>query len=83
METHTLPIVVRIGKAGLTASVIEEIKKQVKKRKIIKIKFLPALAAGCEKKVFARELAEKTNTHLVSQIGFVVVLQQNLNTSKA
>ncbi len=84
MDTHALPILVRIGKAGLTASIIEEIKKHVKKRKVIKVKFLPAHAAGKDKKAFARELAAKTDTRLVSQVGFVVVLQrQDLNTSRA
>jgi len=81
MDTHTLPILVRIGKAGITDNVIEEIKKQVKKRKIIKIKFLPVHAKGKDKKRFAGELASKTGTKVVSQTGFVVVLKENLNTT--
>ncbi len=93
MDAHALPVLVRIGKAGLTPSVIEEIKKHLKKRRVIKVKFLPAHAAGksrksgisderanrgfaSDKKAFARELAVKTNTRLVSQVGFVVVLQR-------
>ena len=76
MDTHALPIVVRIGKAGITESVIEEIKKQIEKRKIIKVKFLPAHAKGKNKKEFAEELAEKTNTKIVGQTGFVVVLER-------
>lgn len=76
MDTHSLPIVVRIGKAGITESVIEEIKKQVKKRKIIKVKFLPAHAKGKNKQEFAEELAEKTKTKIVGQTGFVVVLER-------
>jgi len=76
MDTHALPIVVRIGKAGLTPSVIEEIKKQVKKRKVVKVKFLPVLAQGRDKKAFAKELAAKTGARLVSQVGFVAVLER-------
>ncbi len=81
MDTHALPIVVRIGKGGLTESIIAEIKKHIQKRKVIKVKFLSGHVAGKDKKAFARELAAKTNTKLVSQVGFVVVLQQHLNSS--
>jgi RNA-binding protein len=80
MDAHSLPIVARIGKAGITDSVVEEIKKQLRKRKIIKVKFLPANASGKDKRQFANELAEKTGSKVVSQVGFVVVLQMNLNS---
>ncbi len=80
MDAHSLPIIARIGKSGLTSSVIEEIKKQIKKRKIIKVKFLPAHAKGKDKKEFAGELAKKTGARVVSQVGFVVVLQEDLNS---
>jgi RNA-binding protein YhbY len=76
MDTHSLPIIVRIGKAGITDTIIAEIKKQIRKRKVLKVKFLPAHAAGKDKKAFAKELAEKTGTLLVSQIGFVAVLKE-------
>ncbi len=75
-DTHKLPILVRIGKSGLTETVIDEIKKQLQKRKIIKIKFLPGHASGKDKRAFARELAAKTNSKLVHQVGFVVVLEK-------
>jgi len=76
MDTHSLPIIVRIGKAGITDTIIAEIKKQIRKRKVLKVKFLPAHAAGKDKKAFAKELAEKTGTQLASQIGFVAVLKE-------
>jgi RNA-binding protein len=75
-DHHALPVLVRIGKAGMTATVLDEIKKQIRKRKIIKVKFLPGHAAGKDKRQFAKELAEKTGTELVHQVGFVVVLQR-------
>lgn len=79
-DHHALPVLVRIGKAGITETVIDEIKKHLQKRKIVKIKFLPAHAAGKDKRRFARELAEKTGAKLVHQVGFVVVLGQNAGT---
>ncbi|MGB9636673.1 MAG: YhbY family RNA-binding protein, partial [Thermoplasmata archaeon] len=39
-KLNELEATVRVGKNGLTLSVINEIKKQLKKRKVIKIKFL-------------------------------------------
>ena len=78
IDTHALPIVARIGKAGLTPSVLEEIKKQLKKRKVIKVKFLPVHAEGKDKRAFAKELAEKTSSRFVQQVGFVVVLEKNV-----
>lgn len=76
MDTHALPIIARIGKAGITDTVIAEIRKQIRKRKIIKVKFLPAHASGKDKKAFANELAEKTGSKVVSQVGFVVILKE-------
>lgn len=76
IDTHALPVVVRIGKAGITESVIAEITKQLKKRTVIKVKFLPGHATGKDKKAFAHELAMKTNSRLVHQAGFVVVLER-------
>jgi RNA-binding protein YhbY len=84
MDTHAMPVLVRIGKAGLTAQILEEIRKHLKKRGAIKVKFLPAHAKGKDKRKFAAELAEKTNSRIAQQVGFVVVLQrQNLNTASA
>jgi RNA-binding protein YhbY len=79
-DHHALPILVRVGKAGITDSIIGEIKKHVKKRKMVKVKFLPAHASGKDKRQFAKELAEKTGTKTIHQVGFVVVLGQNAET---
>jgi len=76
MDHHGLPIVVRIGKAGITPTILDEIKKQAKKRGVIKVKFLPGHATGKDKRAFAQELAAKTETAILHQVGFVVVLQR-------
>jgi len=76
VDTHALPIRVRIGKAGVTDSIVAEIKRQVFKYKTVKVKFLAGNAMGKDKKAFARDLAVKTNTKFVSQVGFVVVLSR-------
>lgn len=80
MDHHALPVLVRIGKAGITPTILEEITKQVKKRGVIKVKFLPGHASGKDKRAFAKELAAKTGTVIAHQVGFVVVLARDNNT---
>lgn len=66
--------IIRIGKNGLTDNVISEVKKHLKKNKIIKIKFLRSFIKGKDRKKIAQEIATKTNSVLMDQVGFVIVL---------
>lgn len=70
---------IRIGKSGLTESAISEIKMHLKNKKLVKVKFLRPFAQGKDKKMLAKELAEKTNSILVDRVGFIAVLYQNRN----
>jgi len=73
-QAKFLEPILRIGKSGLTPGAIEEIKKQLKKRKLIKLKFLKPALEGKDRKELAKEIAEKTGSELIHQVGFVVVL---------
>jgi len=73
-KAKKLEPILRIGKAGLNENVIEEIKRQLKENKLIKIKLLRAFIEGKDKKEIAKEIAVKTNSELINQVGFVVVL---------
>jgi RNA-binding protein len=72
--------VVRIGKNGLTPSVLEEIRMHLKKKKLVKVRVLKsALTEDSELKKesakdFAALLADKTGAQLVQSIGLNVVL---------
>ncbi len=66
--------VIRIGKNGLTESTIKEIKKQLNKKKLVKVKLLRAFVEGKDKKLVADKIAEETNSRLIDLVGFVVVL---------
>lgn len=68
--------ILRIGKNGLTESTVNEIKKLLNQRKLIKIKLLKSFVKDNNKKTLAREIAEKTNAELIQQVGFVVVLNK-------
>ena len=65
---------IRIGKNGLTETVLEEIRKQLSKKKLIKIKMLKSLADKSSRKKIGEELVGKTNAQLIDQVGFVYVL---------
>jgi RNA-binding protein len=66
--------IINIGKGGLTDSVIEEIKVQLKRKKLIKVKFLKSALIKKDKKELAQELVDKTNAQLIHKVGFVVIL---------
>ena len=72
-KSKLLRPIVRIGKNGIDETQIDEIKKHLKKRKLIKIKLLKSSRKESIKEI-AKEVAEKTNSILVDVIGFVFVL---------
>ena len=63
-----------VGKNGLTEQVIGQINKSLKKRKIVKIKFLKSFLEKNNKKQAAEKLAKFTESEVVDATGFVVVL---------
>jgi RNA-binding protein len=64
----------QIGKNGITETVIEEIKKRLKKDKTIDVKFLRTAFFEKDKNDCFKELVEKTDTKLVRKIGFTLTL---------
>jgi len=75
MNHHQLEPTVRIGKAGITETIVKQVKDQLKKRKMIKVKFLPSAVEGNKKKLVA-DLAKQANAKVVHQVGFVAVLER-------
>ncbi len=66
---------VQIGKGGITESVKKEIKEQLKKRKIIKIKFLQnADRDNFKDKI--EKLARDVNAEILEIRGFTAVLKK-------
>ncbi len=73
-KAKTLEPVIRIGKNGLTESTIKEIKKQLNKKKLIKVKLLRSFINDKNKKQVAKDIAQETNSRIIDLVGFVVVL---------
>ena len=81
-KATSLQPIIRIGKKGLTKSQIEEIRKHLHKRKLIKVKLLSAFCAEHDRKQAAHELASLCNAELISITGFIVVLHAGAATQK-
>jgi len=71
---HALSPTAHVGKEGATEGVVNEIKNQLKKKEIVKVKLLRSALAGMEKKALAERLAERTGALLVGQTGLTAVL---------
>lgn len=68
-KAKTLEPVIRIGKNGVNDNVHQEIKKLLKKRKLIKIKILNN--CPIDKQELIAEIIDKSGSTLVSKIGNV------------
>jgi RNA-binding protein len=68
----TIDPTVHVGKEGMTEGIVTEIKTQVKRHKLIKVRVLPA--AGMDMAAVAEELAQSTGAKIVDTRGFTVLL---------
>jgi RNA-binding protein len=66
-----------IGKNGLTNQVIVNIKTELSKNKLVKLKVLPAYISDKNKKEVFNEIVEKTDAKLVKAIGFTITLTRH------
>jgi RNA-binding protein len=69
---QSLPATVRIGKDGITQTVIDEVIRQLKKTKLVKVKLLPSVER--DRKEAGAELAKATSSVLIEVRGRTVVL---------
>ncbi len=66
---------VQVGKSGITEGVLEEIREQIERRKVVKIKFMK----NTDREDFrakAEELTREVNADLVEIRGFTVTLKK-------
>lgn len=72
MNRSLSTITISIGKSGVKESVIDEIKRQLKAREVVKIRFSRSISE--DKKNHIKEIIEKTNSKLVDLRGNVAIL---------
>jgi RNA-binding protein len=63
-----------VGKNGITPSLVEEVSRQLKDNKLVKIKLLKSAVEAMPRDEIGRELAQKTGAELIEVKGNTVVL---------
>ena len=71
-EAVQLKPIIHIGKNGLTDATVEELKKQIKANRLVKVKMLKT--SGVDNKTLAQQLADATKTTLIEVRGSTAVL---------
>jgi RNA-binding protein len=66
-------ITVNVGKNGLTATMVAEIKRQLERHGSIRVKLLPNVE---DRKEVSKALGKQVNATVESHIGFIVVLKK-------
>jgi RNA-binding protein len=69
---HPLAPVVRVGKAGLTESVIAETRKTLHSHELIKVRI--EIDESAERKTLAQKLAEASDAQVAGTVGKVAIL---------
>lgn len=69
---HPLAPIVRVGKAGVTESVIAETKKSLHSHELIKVRI--EVDESAERKAIAEKLAEASDSQLAGTVGKVAIL---------
>lgn len=73
-DAHALKPLVQIGKHGLTPESLIEIQKHLKRKKLIKIKFLKNILDSTDKKELIATLEKSLNAQVISVVGSVCTL---------
>ena len=71
-EAVKLKPIIHIGKNGITDAAVDELKKQIKANRLVKVKVLKS--AGVDNKTLAQQLADATKATLIDVRGNTVVL---------
>ncbi|WP_410508395.1 YhbY family RNA-binding protein [Methanosarcina hadiensis] len=73
-DANKISPVLNIGKNGITDTLIEELNKQIKANRLVKVKVLKSAEEGKDLKTIADELAKATRSTLIDVRGRTVVL---------
>ena len=69
---HPLSPIVRVGKGGVTESVIAETRKSLQSHELIKVRI--DVEESAERKTLAERLATATDAHIAGSIGKIAIL---------
>jgi RNA-binding protein len=74
-RAHDLDVTVWVGKAGVDG-VVDELDDQLKRRDLVKVKFLRASRGGTTTEALAAELADAVDAELVETRGHTAVVHR-------
>jgi len=72
MNKSLSAMTINIGKAGINDNVIEEIKRHLKAKEILKLKFAKNISS--QKETYISQILENTNANLVDLRGNVAII---------
>ncbi len=72
MRRSLSTMTIQIGKAGVNEKVIKEIKRQLKDKELIRLKFAKSISS--EKETYINEIIRKTNAKLIDLRGNVAII---------
>lgn len=73
-KARAMQPILNIGKNGITDSLILEIEKVLKARKLVKIKLNRSAIEDKDKKEIVKEIVARTGAELIDFVGFNIVL---------
>ncbi|PLW79539.1 RNA-binding protein [Candidatus Woesearchaeota archaeon] len=69
-QAKALKPIVQVGKNGLSENVINEIKKVLKTKKLVKVKLTRGVLEENDKKDLSKMIADLTESEIISLVGF-------------
>jgi RNA-binding protein len=73
-EANQLSPILNIGKNGVTDTLVEELNKQIKANRLVKVRVLKSAEEGKDLKAIAEEIAAATRSTVIEVRGRTVVL---------
>ncbi len=73
-QAHGIVASTHVGKNGVTPSLIEEVSRQLKDNRLVKVKLLRSAVEAMPREEIARELAQKAGAELIEVKGNTIVL---------
>jgi RNA-binding protein len=73
-EANQLSPILNIGKNGITDTLVEELNKQIKANRLVKVRVLKSAEEGKDLKAIAEEIAAATRSTVIEVRGRTIVL---------
>jgi RNA-binding protein YhbY len=76
VELRAIGVTVQVGKKGLTKEALSEIEKQLRKRRIVKIRLLDSALKSGQKQELIDTILSTTMASLLARTGKVIIIKK-------